>query len=190
MDSAVLLTYQEGSATPTRYALKTDSVTVSVSKTPIQIPIPQNTPQLIDFGIFRPAITISALVDNIGGNTSETTAGYQGMDSLAVYNAKLNTNHVYYIPYKNKLAEATYTWIADDDSVLSLIIGDPAFPDFNVQEDGVVLSSGTNYATGGGIYQVALQQARFQLDAGREDRWICQMQFVCTARNDTHTRSF
>ena len=68
MDSSVLLTYNgEESATPIRFALKADSVTISISKTPIQIPIPQNTPQLVDFGIFRPAITVSAIVDNIGG---------------------------------------------------------------------------------------------------------------------------
>ena len=81
MDSSVLLTYQDGTGATIRYALKADSITLSVSKTPIQIPIPQNTPQLVDFGIFRPAITVAALVDNIGGVTTydgSVATEYQG----------------------------------------------------------------------------------------------------------------
>ena len=189
MDSSVLLTYQEGAATPTRYALKADSVTISISKTPIQIPIPQNSPELIDFGIFRPAITVTALVDNIGGDTSQTASNYQGMASISVYNALAGASQTYYIPYKNKLEEATYAWIADDDSQLHLIVGDPSVPVYDIKEDGSD-ASGTPLATGGGSYRVALQQARFQLDAGREDRWICQMQFVAAARRDTIPRVF
>ena len=70
MDLAVRLEYLRSSSSitpnPVRYALKADSVTINLQKTPIQIPIPQNTPQLVDFGIFRPSITVSAIVDNVG----------------------------------------------------------------------------------------------------------------------------
>jgi len=198
MDSAVLLTYQEGifaagSNDPIRYALKVDSITISISKTPIQIPIPQNTPQLIDFGIFRPAITISALLDNIGGNptfVSGLAADYQGMDKITIYNQLASASYDYYIPYKNKLEEKLYQWIADDQNVLTLIIGDATFPAYKVKEDGVLTTGDTDFATGGGTYQVALQQARFQMDAGREDRWICQMQFVSMSRRDVVPRVF
>ena len=198
MDSSVLLTYNgEESATPIRFALKADSVTISISKTPIQIPIPQNTPQLVDFGIFRPAITVSAIVDNIGGNSvynGSLAAEYQGMDAISVYNKLDDAVYSYYIPYKNKLEEKLYQWVADDDNILTLVIGDPTAPIWNVKEDGVAEVSsnfGTaTFSTGGGTYQVALQQARFQLDAGREDRWICQMQFVSMSRRDVVPRVF
>ena len=39
-------------------------------------------------------------------------------------------------------------------------------------------------SSGGGVYQVALQQARFQKTAAREDRWLFTMQFVSKARKD------
>ena len=81
-------------------------------------------------------------------------------------------------------------WIADDQNVLTLIIGDATFPAYKVKEDGVLTTGDTDFATGGGTYQVALQQARFQMDAGREDRWICQMQFVAMSRRDVVPRVF
>ena len=170
----------------TRYALKADSVTISLSKTPIQVPVPQATPYIVDFGIFRPAITISAIIDDIGGNQTNSTAGYEGMDSLIVPSHPAGgANETFYIPYKNKLEENLYLWISDDDNKLEMRIGDYTNPIYNIDSMGGT-DSGTNWATGGATYQVALQQARFQMDAGREDRWICQMQFVTMARQDTH----
>ena len=56
-----------------RYALQCDTFAVNVTKTPIQIPIPQQSPELIDLGIFRPAITISGVIDNVGASTSTTS---------------------------------------------------------------------------------------------------------------------
>ena len=38
------------STTYVRYALKADTVAVNIAKTPIQIPIPQQSPELIDLG--------------------------------------------------------------------------------------------------------------------------------------------
>ena len=99
----------------------------------------------------------------------------------------------YYIPYKNKLEDAIYTWVADDNNVLTMIIGDDTYPVFDHDSTGVEQTSGAGnnaQATGGASYIVALQQARFQLDAGREDRWIVQMQFVCESRFDTKARIF
>lgn len=180
MDLAVLLTYTAGTNI-TRYALKADSVTISIAKTPIQIPVPQNTPQLVDFGIFRPAITVSAIVDNVGEGTS-LVDGVEGMQAVVIGGFT-----TYYIPYKNKLEEALYTWIADETNTLVLTVGDTTRPVYNRSADGSEAdeTGGTLFhATGGSEYEVALQQARFQMDAGREDRWICQMQFVAAARRD------
>ena len=196
MDLAVLLQHlnkSSGNDVYTRYALKVDSFTITVAKTPIQIPIPQNSPTLVDFGIFRPAITLSAIVDTGPANDSTTTTGsgatlvgYQGMESV------VSGGQTWYIPYKNKLEDAIYNWVADNDNVLTLIVGDDTYPVYDYDSTGAVVSGSGNdpQATGGGSYIVALQQARFQLDAGREDRWIVQMQFVAEARYDTKARFF
>ena len=206
MDLAVRLEYLRSSSSitpnPVRYALKADSVTINLQKTPIQIPIPQNTPQLVDFGIFRPSITVSAIVDNVGGDNMVTTAGYEGMERIYVTQGtsnSLSTSVIYYVPYKNALEQELYQWIADDENTLWLYLGDHTYPVYNRQfGDGTTdstygildLSSGSTWATGGAVYSVALQQARFQLDAGREDRWICQMQFVSKARRDVSVNTF
>ena len=66
-----------GNSGTSRYgvALKCDNVAIAYSKSPIQIPIPQKSPELIDLGIFRPSITLSGLVDS----TSNVAAdGYDG----------------------------------------------------------------------------------------------------------------
>ena len=187
------LNKSSGNDVYTRYALKVDSFTITVAKTPIQIPIPQNSPTLVDFGIFRPAITLSAIVDTGPANDSTTTTGsgatlvgYQGMETI------VHGGTTYYIPYKNKLEDAIYNWVADNDNVLTLIVGDDTYPVYDYDSTGAVVSGSGNdpQATGGGSYIVALQQARFQLDAGREDRWIVQMQFVAEARYDTKARFF
>ena len=183
MDLSVRLEYTDGT-TLTRYALKVDSVTINLQKTPIQIPVPQNTPLLVDFGIFRPSVTISAIVDSVGGNQDTShAAAYKGMEKVTIGGVE------YYMPYKNALEQNLYQWIADDENVLTLIIGDATYPVYNVDSDGDN-ASGTNWSTGGALYKVALQQARFQMDAGREDRWICQMQFVAAARQDVIKQVF
>ena len=51
------------------YALKCDNVSISYAKTPIQVPIPQQSPQLIDIGVYRPSVSLSGLVETVGGNT-------------------------------------------------------------------------------------------------------------------------
>ena len=195
MDLAVLFEHLDkssGTDVYTRYALKVDSFTISVAKTPIQVPIPQNSPLLIDFGIFRPAITLSAVVDTGPANDSTTSTGsgatlvgYQGMDSV------VHGGQTWYVPYKNKLEDAIYNWVADNDNILTIIVGDNTYPVYDFDSTGTQGGGGSDpQATGGGSYIVALQQARFQLDAGREDRWIVQMQFVSEARYDTKARFF
>ena len=42
--------------------------------------------------------------------------------------------------------------------------------------------TGTGLSTGGGVYEVALQMCRFQVDASKEDRYQFSMQFVVTKR--------
>ena len=57
------------------YALKCDNISISYSKTPIQVPIPQQSPQLIDIGVYRPSVSTSGVIDTIGTPpVAETTA--------------------------------------------------------------------------------------------------------------------
>jgi len=154
--------------TRVRYALLCDNFSVQIAKTPIQIPIPQKSPEIVDLGIFRPSLSINGVVPTTGGGTS-TVAGYEGMEVFPY--SKGGVEALYYFPYKNKLEEAAYTWIAATVSELELEIGDATTP------------TGTNH-TGGGVYKVAIQQARFQVDASKEDRWTFAFQFVCKSRGD------
>ena len=158
------------------YMLKADQFQINIAKTPIQIPIPQQSPELIDIGMFRPSITIGGLVDNIGGDASEDEAGYEGMESLSLTltpsDSSASSTQIYYLPYKNKLEDAAYTWLTNAPRELEIEIGDASRP----------LGSGSNLSTGGGIYRVAVQQARFQLDPAKEDRWTYTLQFIAKSR--------
>ena len=91
-----------------RYGLKCDAVTIQIARSPIQIPIPQSSPEIIDLGISRPTITLNGLIDTVG-QASHTTALYQNMESFSVTRKYWNSTtytastETYYIPYKNKL---------------------------------------------------------------------------------------
>jgi len=183
MELAVLIrTCQHTSipSTPTTtsfgYALKCDNVAISYSKTPIQVPIPQQSPQLIDIGVYRPSVSLSGLVETIGGNPAETTSGFEGMSSMMFtrttgYGASSSAKK-YFLPYKNKLEDFATNFVYSVETPLELEWGDAAVP------------VGTNQ-TGGAIYLVALQQVRFQVDAAKEDRYTFSMQFVVSARKDS-----
>jgi len=78
----------------------------------------------------------------------------------------------YYFPYKNILEAAATTWVYTANNELEIEIGDISNPTGHIS------------ATGGGLYKVAVQQCRFQIDAAKEDRWTFAMQFVAKSRND------
>ena len=204
---AVLLRNGPHSSATVRYALKCNDVAMSYAKTPIQIPIAQQSPELIDLGYFRPSVTVTGLIDTIGGNSSNTTSGFAGMESF-VYARQIASSashfsdggtsntaaQTYYIPYKNALEEAVATWMYLDDSPLQIEIGDAKYP---IDSYGGYISGGdatnrfhatsgnrNNHATGGAIYEVAIQQCRFSLKAATEDRYDFTMQFVAKARLD------
>jgi len=67
MSLAVLLRNGTHAAATERYILKCDNASIQVAKTPIQIPIPKQSPQLIDIGVYRPNITLTGVVDTLGG---------------------------------------------------------------------------------------------------------------------------
>ena len=204
---AVLLRNGTHNSASVRYALKCNDVAMSYAKTPIQIPIAQQSPELIDLGYFRPSITCTGIIDTVGGNTSNTTVGFAGMESFsyvrqlasdANYFSDGGTSNTaaqtYYIPYKNALEEAAATWMYLDSTPLQIEIGDAKYP---IDSYGGYMAGGTatnryhavsgnrnNHATGGAIYEVAIQQCRFSLKAATEDRYEFTIQFVAKARLD------
>jgi len=178
VDTAVLLRNGPHDTATERYGLKAEQVAISIVKTPIQIPIPRNNPALIDIGIFRPSITISGLVDTIGGTVVTSPSGFEGMSTFNF--SRGGVSKAYYIPYKNKLEDAAYRWLYQDSSRLELEFGDASYPVYGQDGEG---GSATTLATGGSIYQVAIQQFRIQVDAAKEDRWQFTFQFVTRARS-------
>jgi len=150
-----------------RLALKCENITVNIGRTPIQVPIPTNSPYLIDLGIVRPTVSISGLVDNIGGDITNTTSVVGGMSSFS-YNDG-SSSQTYYIPYKNFLEEFCCEEMYSDDNLIQIQIGDTTRP---------LYTSSTNFSTGGATYHVAIQSANFTQTPGLEDRWQFAIQFV------------
>ena len=181
------------STTLIRYALQVEDFSVSYARTPIQLPLMGASPELIDLGVTRPSISISGIIETVGPATT-TTAGYENMSSINVtrkyWNGSSYTDATctYYIPYKNVLERAINVWTFDEGSPLQLEVGDANFPEYNTSavknSSGSNAPSGTNSETGGALYKVAIQQGRFSLSPGREDRYEFQMQFVCESRAD------
>ena len=127
---AIFLRNGPHSSATIRYALKVEDFSIQVAKTPVQIPVTRNDPELIDIGFYRPSITMSGIVDDIGGNPSETADPYYGMSKISVTSrdrggATAASTHDYYIPFKNKLDVLTncpdgkfHIWkFVDDDLV-------------------------------------------------------------------------
>ena len=154
-----------------RFALKCDTFAVNIGKTPIQIPIPGSSPELMDLGIMRPSVTISGVVDTVQPSPASITI----------------SGEAYKIPFKNQLENAVYTWAASEVTLLEIEIGDTTYPAqanaTDAYASGIINGSESSW-TGGAIYRVALQSARFGINAAREDRYDFSMQFVAAARED------
>ena len=183
-----------------RFLLLCDNFAVQVARTPIQMPVPGMSPMLMDFGIFRPSISISGLVDNLGGDSGynpsdfvpAASADYYAYLSYQPFTRQISASTLqtqnYFFPTKNVLEEAAYKGKTMPGAELEIEIADATLPRLNSYADGTAITSGQPLEdvkpTGGGIYKVSIQQARFQVDASKEDRWTFQMQFVARARFD------
>ena len=204
---AVLLRNGSHADATIRYALKCNDIAISYARTPIQIPISQDSPEIIDLGFVRPSLTCTGVVDTIGGDTTNETAKFVGMENFGY--TRIHTSHTdywqdggsttsqtYYIPYKNALEEAVATWMYQGgDTPLEVEIGDSKFPidsysGYLDAKGGIstanrfIAEQADNHATGGAIYEVAIQQGRFSLNAAKEDRYDFTLQFVITRRID------
>ena len=165
---AVLLRDGSHSGATNRFALKVEQLSIAVARTPIQIPVPSLSPQLIDIKMSRPTITISGLVDN----TPQDAAGnndtnFWDMEYLTISGQK------YYVPYKNFL-EQKLLQIDSNTTDLQLEIGNGATP---ISTSGAV-------STGGGIYHISIQQFQFTVAPAMEDRWNFSLQVVSKWRSD------
>ena len=233
------------------YALKCDNVAVSYAKTPIQVPIPQQSPQLIDIGVYRPSVSLSGIVETQGrsvptsyaktfaapvtdategaevgttynnitnlavgmigisngeqfeitaisdptvtvrrGANKTTTVAHASGDAVTFYEGpaffeglqsisytrtagygSATGSRTYYVPYKNQLENLVTDYVYSSKTPLEVEWGDASYPLGPIN-------------TGGSIYLCALQQARFQVDATKEDRYTFSMQLVVTSRKD------
>ena len=196
-----------------RYALKCSDIAISYARTPMQIPIAQADPELIDLGFMRPSLTCTGVVDTVGEdstNTGNATGaafkGYAGMASFlyvrphysigagvtAWQDGGSNNAQRYFVPCKNALEEAVGSWIYDTDTQLQIEIGDARWPiatydgflDAFLDTSRYESSSTYYHASGGAIYDVAIQQGRFSMQAAREDRYDFTLQFVIKRRVD------
>jgi len=159
------------------FALKCDNVSISYAKTPIQVPIPQQAPQIIDLGIYRPSISLTGVVDTIGGGSSSGQTGLEGMETISFlrttgYGYK-SSARIYHVPYKNILEDFIRSTLHSNSKPIELEWGDAS------------KAVGTSH-TGGAVYLVALQQYRVQVDAAKEDRYSFSMQFVVGERKDAN----
>lgn len=171
---SVLLRNNTHASASVRLALKVDQLTLAYARTPIHIAIPFSEPEIFDLGSTRPTITMSGLVDAVGGDQSNTSSGtddvsgntyaFKGMESLTI------GSQTYYIPYKNYLEDRLTTWLTNTGGIdLQIEIGDATRP---------VATGSSNLATGGAIYKVALGRMQFTQEPGAEDRWVFTMQFI------------
>ena len=160
-----------------RLVLKCDQITIQYSGSPLQIVNPGNDAILLDMGFIRPSMTISGIVDNIGGNPSNTTiagsdpedqnANVRGMESMYL------SGQTYYIPFKNYLESFLYRISTDpNNKELEIEVGDATTPD----------ATSGSASTGGGVYDAAVQQMQFSQSPGLEDRWMFTIGFVTRQR--------
>lgn len=145
-----------------RLALKVDQFSVSISRTPIHVATALDEGVLLDMGINRPSITLSGVIDNIGGDTSNTTTipktnpddssgdtavvGYQGMESISITGPSkdlddagtltFDSTKLYYIPHKNFLEYVVAGWSTATGDNPELEVGDSSFPLFNILSNG------------------------------------------------------
>tara|TARA_R110002110_G_scaffold15798_2_gene69890 strand:+ start:499 stop:999 length:501 start_codon:yes stop_codon:yes gene_type:complete len=92
-----------------RYALKVLSVAHQIGKSPIQIAIPNNTPQLLDLNMVRPTITLSLLLDKV--ITGKTITG-----------PSKGNGTTYKVPTKQDLETFVTDNGYDDSSKLTLML--------------------------------------------------------------------
>ena len=155
-----------------RLMLKCDQVSVQYTQSPIQITPPNADQIMFDLGFSKPSMTISGVIDNIGGDPANNDFNSTADENVkGMENEELNGQD-YFIPYKNYL-EGFLMRHPENNKSLEIEIGNATTPD---------PTSGA-FTTGGAIYiNCALQQVQFSQSPGLEDRWIFTMGFLIARR--------
>ena len=146
------------------YVLRAEQLTVSLSKTPLQVAIPSATPTILDLNMVRPNLTIGGVVENTTVTGSSISLGTPVTAETSVTAQTLGFNGTYTIPDKNNL-EDFFTELAFSSNInLALILMNPDNANFN-------------------FYHVAPQTATFTLAPGTEDRYNYNFTMVAGKRN-------
>tara|TARA_B100001123_G_C14803129_1_gene825297 strand:+ start:144 stop:689 length:546 start_codon:yes stop_codon:yes gene_type:complete len=170
-DLSVFLRNGTHAGATVRLVLKCDQVSVQYTQSPIQITPPNSDQIMFELGFSKPSMTISGIIDNIGGDTSN--ASYSATADLNVKGMEyltLNSQN-YFIPYKNYL-EGFLMRHPENNKQLEIELGDATTPD----------PTAGAFTTGGAIYIGALQQLQFSQTPGLEDRWLFTMGFLIARR--------
>jgi hypothetical protein len=157
------------------HVIKVESLTITLSKTPIQIPLPSASPQLLDLNMIRSSITIGGLVENtapIGADytlaaTALTDGDLDGDPTgtgVAANVEALYHHGVYTYPDKAALEFYFTSEAYLPDNEMAMIIIDP---------------SGLSYS----FYNISGQSATFILAPGTEDRYSYNLVWAGGLRN-------
>ena len=191
MNVSVLLRDGNHMDATTRFALLVDRVAYTMGRTPILVPLPLNRPEIIDIGTVRPNMTISGIVATQGLNKPENSpTNYMETTDLTLYNTPTSSNHTsqtYYYPYKNVLEDFVfYTSFTSETPIEMEILGPKDPPSVDSSTRYHTIPTG-EYHTGGAIYNVAIQNISFNLNASKEDRYDFSMALVATTRLDQNS---
>ena len=146
------------------YVLRAEQLTISLSKTPIQIAIPSGSPTLMDLNMVRPTISIGGVVENTVTTGSSITLGASVQAETTTTASTLGFNGTYTVPDKNNLEDFFTDEAFSTSNQLAIIIMNP---------------DGTNF----NFYNVACQTATFILAPGTEDRYSYNVTMVAGKRN-------
>lgn len=120
-----------------RLMLKVDQFATQMSKQPILQSLPGGNPIIFDMNQIKPAVTISGLVDTIGGDLTNTDIGFWHMEKATVSGPNAAgtgvENQTYYVPYKNYLENIMATWSYSDNK-LQIEVGDASITELPVTE--------------------------------------------------------
>jgi len=118
-----------------RLMLKVDQFATQMAKQPILQSLPGGDPIIFDMNQIKPAVTISGLVDTIGGDLTNTDIGFWHMEKATVSGPNAAgtgvENQTYYVPYKNYLENILATWTYSDNK-LQIEVGDASITELPI----------------------------------------------------------
>ena len=176
MDAPLSVLLRDGTHTGAsiHMALKAEQVAISINRQPSSSALASSSPLILDLGAAAITVTISGIIDNIGGDPANTTTNFWGMEKMAITDG--STSKDYVIPYKNYLEEKIIqSGLTSDTPQWEIEIGDSTYP---------IATSGSNLSTGGAVYQASVVVAQFTQRPGEEDRWVFTIQFTSKWRKD------